>query len=80
MDSASQSGDTGGVTTGGVTTGGVTTGGVTTGGSTGGVTTGGVTGGVTGTLALSDEPPPQALNTAAAAAQDKTVRNLIRTL
>jgi hypothetical protein len=53
---------------------------VTTGGSTGGVTTGGVTGGVTGTLALSDEPPPQALNTAAAAAQDKTVRNLIRTL
>jgi hypothetical protein len=51
-----------------------------TGGVTGGVSGSVTTGGVTGALGLPDEPPPQALNTAAMAAQDKTVRNLIRAL
>jgi hypothetical protein len=64
---------------GGVT-GGIVTGGVTGGVITGGVIIGGVTGGVDGTLALSDEPPPQAFNKAAMAAQDKTVRSRILTL
>jgi hypothetical protein len=65
-------GETGGET-GGVTGGGSTT----TGGVTGG---GGSAGGVTVTGGGGDELPPQALNTAAIAAQDKTVRNLIRAL
>jgi hypothetical protein len=62
--------------------GGGSVGGVT-GGSTGGViggVTGGSTGGVvTGGAAVSDEPP-QALTSAAIAAQDKTVNNLISEL